>query len=201
MEFVRRYPDRAVWPPATPDRSPRHKPCRLRVRDQPAMRAVNDTQELGFLSKLVIALTLLLIAAGVFWYGVTFDTLRRLWHNLIERPDALMRFRFALQPLMAAAFAIRDGLRDARAGRAPFFTTILSRPGERADRLREAVNATARIILLGLLMDMIYQILVLRTFYPNEAVIIALLLGFVPYVVVRGLATRAAIRRYRATPR
>jgi hypothetical protein len=162
---------------------------------------MTDTQELGILSKFVIALTVLLIAAGVLWYGVTLDTLQRVWHDLIERPDAPMRFRFALQPLMAAAFAIRDGLRDARAGHAPFFTTILWRPAERAERLREALNATARIILLGLLMDLIYQILVFRTFFPNEAVIIALLLGFVPYVVVRGLATRAAIRRYRSSPR
>ena len=162
---------------------------------------MTDTRELGNLSKFVVSLTVLLIVAGILWYGVTLDTLQRLWHNLIERPDAPMRFRFVLQPLMAAVFAIRDGLRDARVGRAPFFTTILWRPQERAERLREALNATARIILLGLLMDLIYQILVFRRFFPNEAVIIALLLGFVPYVVVRGLATRAAIRRYRASPR
>jgi hypothetical protein len=162
---------------------------------------MTEPQELGSLSKLVIALTILLIAAGVLWHGVTLDTLQRLWHNLIERPDEPMRFRFALQPLMGAAFAIRDGLRDARAGRAPFFSTVLWRPQERAGRLREALNATARIILLGLLMDLIYQLLVLRTFYPNEAVIIALLLGFVPYVVVRGLATRIAIWRLHASSR
>ena len=162
---------------------------------------MTDTRELGNLSKFVVSLTVLLIVAGILWYGVTLDTLERLWHNLIERPDAPMRFRFVLQPLMAAAFAIRDGLRDARAGRAPFFTTILWRPLERAGRLREALNATARIILLGLLMDLIYQILVFRRFFPNEAVIIALLLGFVPYAVVRGLAARAAIRRYRVSPR
>jgi len=162
---------------------------------------MTDTRELGNLSKFVVSLTVLLIVAGILWYGVTLDTLQRLWHNLIERSDAPMRFRFVLQPLMAAAFAIRDGLRDARAGRAPFFTTILWRPLERAGRLREALNATARIILLGLLMDLIYQILVFRRFFPNEAVIIALLLGFVPYAVVRGLATRAAIRRYRVSPR
>ena len=162
---------------------------------------MTDTQELGFLGKLVVVLGVLLIAVGVFWYGVTLDTLQRLWHNLIERPDAPMRFRFVLQPLMAAAFAIRDGLRDARAGRAPFFTTILWRPAERAERLRGALNSTARIILLALFLDVIYQILIFRTFFPNEAVIIALLLGFVPYAVVRGLATRAAIWRFRASPR
>jgi hypothetical protein len=40
-------------------------------------------------------------------------------------------------------------------------------------------------------MDVIYQILVLQTFFPNEAVIIALLLAFMPYLIVRGLVTRA----------
>src|SRR5215472_16542966 len=124
---------------------------------------MNDTLELGFLGKVVVMLGVLLIAVGLFWYGVTLDTLQRLWHNLIERPDAPMRFRFVLQPLMAAAFAIRDGLRDARAGRAPFFTTVLWSPRERAERLREALNSTARIILLALFLDVIYQIVVFRT--------------------------------------
>jgi len=52
------------------------------------------------------------------------------------------------------------------------------------------LNATARIILLGLVMDAIYQAVVLKRFYPAEAVIVALLFCFVPYVFVRGLATR-----------
>jgi hypothetical protein len=55
--------------------------------------------------------------------------------------------------------------------------------------------ATARIILLGLVMDVIYQALVLRTFYPNEALIIALLLAFVPYLIIRGLVLRGWRRR------
>ena len=46
--------------------------------------------------------------------------------------------------------------------------------------------ATARIILLGLVMDTIYQFIEFKTFHPAEAVIIALLLAFVPYVALRG---------------
>ena len=57
-------------------------------------------------------------------------------------------------------------------------------------RLREGLNATARIILLGIVMDVIYQIIVLQTFYPVEALIIALLLAFVPYLVFRGIVAR-----------
>ena len=64
---------------------------------------------------------------------------------------------------------------------------MVSNRQKRAERLREALNATARIILLGLIMDAIYQVIVFRRFYPVEAVIIAVLLGFVPYLVFRGL--------------
>ena len=56
--------------------------------------------------------------------------------------------------------------------------------------LREGLNATARIILLGLIMDAIYQIIVFNRFYPVEAVIIAVLLGFVPYLLFRVALTR-----------
>jgi hypothetical protein len=52
--------------------------------------------------------------------------------------------------------------------------------------LREGFVATARTILLALVMDSIFQVLVLKTFHPIEAVFIALLLGFVPYLLLRG---------------
>jgi hypothetical protein len=41
-------------------------------------------------------------------------------------------------------------------------------------------------------MDTIYQIIVLQRFYPTEAVGIAVLLAFVPYLVIRGAVTRLA---------
>jgi hypothetical protein len=58
----------------------------------------------------------------------------------------------------------------------------------------EALIATARIILLGFAMDTIYQFIEFETFRPAEVVMIALLLAFVPYLVVRGLVTRIARR-------
>lgn len=153
-------------------------------------------QELGLLAKLVIACAILLIAAGVLWHGVTTETFQRIWHDFVERPSGPLAFRFILQPLMAAGVAIHDGLKDARAGRTPYLWTVVSNPQERMGRLREGLNATARIILLGLGMDVIYQILVLKTFYPNEALIIACVLAFLPYLLVRGVASRV-LRRWR----
>jgi hypothetical protein len=58
--------------------------------------------------------------------------------------------------------------------------------------LREGLIATSRIILLGIAMDVIYQLLEFPTFYPAEALLIALLLAFVPYLLLRGMVTRIA---------
>jgi hypothetical protein len=41
-------------------------------------------------------------------------------------------------------------------------------------------------------MDAVYQIIVLNRFYPAEAVIVALLFAFVPYVIIRGPVARIA---------
>ncbi len=152
-------------------------------------------QKLGILARLVVGCVVVFVLAGILWHGITAATLQRFWHDLIARPDAPMRFRFILQPLMAAAAAIHDGLKDARAGRPAYFWTMLRNPHERAARLNEGLNATARIILLGLLMDVIYQVLVLKTFYPNESVVTAVLLAFLPYVILRGPVRRIAGRR------
>jgi hypothetical protein len=104
-----------------------------------------NSQELGLLAKLVIAIAILLIVAGVLWHGVTVAVLQRFWRDLVERPDEPMRFRFILQPLMAAIAAIRDGCEDARTGRTAYFWTVLYKPPqERIARLREGLNATAR---------------------------------------------------------
>jgi len=149
-----------------------------------------EPQKLSLLAKLVVAFMLVLIVAAIVWHGVSIETAKRVWHQLIDRADAPMRFRFILQPLMAAIAAILDGLKDARTGRSPYFWTMLGNPRERIERLNEGLNATARIILLGLVMDVIYQIIVLKRFYPAEAVIVALLFAFVPYVIIRGPVLR-----------
>jgi hypothetical protein len=157
-----------------------------------------DPQELRPLHKAVIVLLLLLLAAALVsaadavWSGMAAEVIQRIWASLFERWDGPLSFRFILQPVMAAIPAIHDGIKDARAGRAPYLWTVAGNRRERVGRLREGLIATTRIILLGVVMDVIYQFLVFRTFYPGEALIVALLLCFVPYVVIRGPVTRIA---------
>jgi hypothetical protein len=159
-----------------------------------------EPRDLSLLAKLVIVLAIVLIVAGMLWHGLTYETFARFWHDLVERPDGPMRFRFILQPVMATIAAIRDGLVDARLGRSPHLMTVLRNPKERVGRLNEGLNATARIILLGIAMDVIYQLIVLKTFYPGEALVVALLLAFVPYLIIRGLVARIARQWHRGTP-
>ena len=147
--------------------------------------------KMSSLAKLVMALGALLIVAGVMRHGLTIKNILRLWQNLVDRPGSAMSFRFVLQPSMAVIAAIHDGLEDARSGRSPYFWTVLRAPEERVQRLNEGLNATAKIILLGIAMDVIYQVMVFSEFYPGEAVVIALLLAFVPYLIGRGLVARA----------
>jgi hypothetical protein len=103
-----------------------------------------------------------------------------------------MMFRFILQPLMAMLAALIDGITDARTGRSPYLWTILTEPRKSGGRLHEGLIATARILLLGIGMDLIYQYRVFDTFFPIEALIIALLLAFIPYLLLRGPVARIA---------
>jgi hypothetical protein len=144
------------------------------------------------LAQMAIVLLIAFTVFGVGWYGFSDEVRHRVWEQLIARPTGPMAFRFILQPVMAAIVALRDGVADAKAGRTAYFWTLLTNPLERGGRLREGLIATARIILLGLAMDVIYQVIELKTFYPGEAVIVAVALAFFPYVMLRGPIARIA---------
>jgi hypothetical protein len=146
------------------------------------------------LARLVVTLSVVFVLVGLLMYGLSSEVALRIWHNIVDRPGGPMVFRFVLQPVMATMAALRDGIRDARAGRAPFLWALFTEPTQRRGRLDEAMIATSRIVLLGLVMDTVYQIIEFKSFHPAEAVIVALLLAFVPYLLLRGPVTRIARR-------
>jgi hypothetical protein len=146
------------------------------------------------LARLAVSLSVAALIVGLLMHGISAEVLTRIWHNMLDRPGGPFVFRFVLQPVMATIAALRDGLHDARSGRAPFLRAMLTDPSQRRGRLDEALIATSRIVLLGLAMDTAYQVIEFDTFHPAEAVLISLLLAFVPYLLLRGLATRAARR-------
>ena len=144
------------------------------------------------LARLAILLIIVFVVVGVALYGLSTEVFGRIWQNMLHRPAGPMTFRFVLQPLMAAIAALYDGIKDARGGRSHYLWAVLTDPSKRIGRLSEGMISTARVILLGLCMDTIYQYLVFDTFHPAEAAITSLLLAFVPYVLLRGPLSRLA---------
>jgi hypothetical protein len=121
----------------------------------------------------------------------------RIADQLAARVTGPMKFRLVLQPAMAAFFAIRAGLADAKAGRAPYFWGMIANPTERAGMLKDGWKDVGKVFILAVVLDVVYQIIVLRFVYVGEAIIVAFVLAFVPFLILRGLVTRLA-RRNRA---
>jgi hypothetical protein len=114
--------------------------------------------------------------------------------NLADRISGPMSFRFLLQPVMAAIFAVIAGLKDAKAGNPPYFWSLLSDKSQRAAMLKDGWKSVGKVFVLAMILDLIYQIVVLHFFYPGEMLLVAVLLAIVPYLILRGLVTRIARR-------
>lgn len=110
----------------------------------------------------------------------------------MDRVGGPMTFRIILQPTMAALLAVRAGIKDAREGRPPYFWTILTDASQRANLLRQGWGAVGRVFILAVIMDLIYQLIVLRWIHPLELLIVAIALAVVPYLLIRGPVNRLA---------
>lgn len=116
----------------------------------------------------------------------------RLWNDLIGRIGGPLSFRLILQPAMAIIFAIRDGLKDAREGHPAYFYSLFAQPENRRRQLRKGFKAVSRVFAVAIVVDFIHQVIVLRWFYPLQALIVALVLAFLPYILLRGPVNRIA---------
>ena len=94
------------------------------------------------------------------------ETLTRVWDQLIAQPSGPLAFRF-----------------------------IWSDPSQRPAYLREGLKRLSRVIVFALVMDAIYQVMVLRRFYLGEALVTVFVLAVLPYVLIRGPVRRIARRR------
>jgi hypothetical protein len=118
----------------------------------------------------------------------------RLLEDLAGRVSGPMKFRLILQPTMAAVFAIRAGLKDAREGRPAYFWSIFTESALRGHLIREGWHAVAKVFTVAIIIEVIYQFIVFRWFYPGEALIVATILAILPYLLLRGPVNRIARR-------
>jgi hypothetical protein len=112
--------------------------------------------------------------------------------QLHDRVSGPMKFRIVLQPIMATYFAIRSGLRDAKSGADPYFWSFLIGRGHRFDLIKDGWESVGRVVLLSAGLDLVYQYFVQSSIHLRAAIIVAFVLAVVPYVIVRGIATRIA---------
>ena len=156
-------------------------------------RQPGGMSELPLTAVLAVTLMMGFTLVGLLLDGVpSFATARRILDDFGNRTEGPLHFRFILQPIMAGLAAAKDGYQDAATGQRAFGLTVLTDPEKRRGRLREALVSTSTVILVALAMDAIYQVLVDQTFRPFESVLVALLLGFLPYVLLRGPFGRIA---------
>jgi hypothetical protein len=121
-----------------------------------------------------------------------------LWHliadQVSDRVSGPMKFRIVLQPLMATFLAIRSGLRDAKSGARPYFWSLVTTPGQRTEMLKEGWKSIARLFFLAMVLDIVYQIFVQHSFHLRAALLVAIVLAILPYLLLRGIVTRIANR-------
>lgn len=123
------------------------------------------------------------------------DMWTRVGEQLMARVSGPMHFRLILQPAMAAIFAVIAGLKDARAGKPPYFWSLITDASHRKEMLKDGWKSIGRVFILALILDAIYQGIVLHFFYLGEAIIVAIVLAIVPYLILRGIVTRLARKR------
>lgn len=126
---------------------------------------------------------------------MTQDFWMRITENIADRVTGPLKFRFLLQPLTASIFATLSGLKDARMGNPPYFWTLLNDPVQRTDMLKGGWKDVGKVFVFALLLDVGYQIYVLHFVYPGEAIIVAIVLAIIPYLIMRGLITRIARKK------
>jgi hypothetical protein len=123
------------------------------------------------------------------------------WAFLADIPKRLAgpgRFRFVMQPVVATLLGIRDGRQDARAGRPPYLLSLLLGGPDRREQMRSGFRSVVNLLLMGILLDSIFQWVILGASYPGAALVVGPVLITTPYAVARALANRVARIRGKA---
>ncbi len=111
----------------------------------------------------------------------------RVFQDLVARTTGPMWFRLILQPLVATFFGIRAGLANANRPKGPV-------PPNRRELFRQALHDVGKMLAVGAALDIIFQLIALRTVYPMEALLVAFLLVALPYQIIRTVTGWVASR-------
>jgi hypothetical protein len=156
------------------------------------MKSRRVTAILAVLTLLVLALSLPGSLRDAFDRGGIYLFSRAFLEDIPKRLTGPGRFRFVLQPLIATLLGIRSGLADARAGRPPYLYGVLFHRGLRGELVRTGFETVVNLVLVGILLDAVFQWVILGVSHPGAALVVGPVLIGGPYALARALANRAS---------
>lgn len=118
------------------------------------------------------------------------------WEGIARDLSGAGKFRLFLQPLMAIFLGVRIGLADARGGKLPFFARLVHGHGQRWSILGHSLVRAWLPLALALLMDGIFQFLTLGRVRVLAAVVVGILLVWLPFSIARSVSNRISRRRH-----
>jgi hypothetical protein len=119
---------------------------------------------------------------------------RQFLEELPRRFTGPGRLRFILQPMLAIVLGIRGGLADARTGNPPYLFGLLFHAGRRRELLRSGIAAIRNLVAMGIIMDVVFQLVLYESVHPGAALLIGPMLICLPYACSRALTNRLALR-------
>lgn len=120
------------------------------------------------------------------------DSFSQAIQELLGRSSGPLHMRLLLQPTVAGILAIKAGLRDAKAGDPPFLWTVVTKSDARKPLMRSAWKDISKLFIIALVLDTIYQYVVLKEFRILQTLIVAIVVAVLPYSLLRGVVTRIA---------
>jgi len=112
-------------------------------------------------------------------------------NGLTERLHGPMNLRFLLQPLMASFFAFRDGRKDARAGKPPYFWALFKHREQRHELIRDGWKSIGKVFIVAVVLDLVFQLVAFHEFrLRGGALWVGVILALLPYILLRGPVNR-----------
>jgi len=156
------------------------------------MTSRRATAILAGLTLLVLALSLPGALRDAFDRGGIYLFSQAFLEDIPRRLAGPGRFRFVLQPSIAIILGIRSGLADARAGRPPYLSGVLFHREHRGELVRSGFQTVVNLLLMGILLDAVFQWVILGVSHPGAALVVGPVLIVVPYSLARALSNRLA---------
>jgi len=144
------------------------------------------------LALLVIAIALPFAIVDTIETGRVYVFSKQFLEEIPQRFTGSGGSRFILQPIVAIILGIRGGLYDAKAGHPPYLFGLLFGAKHRRELLRSTVAAVRNLLAVGIIMDIVFQLVLYRSVHPGAALMIGPILVCFPYAVARALTARVA---------